>query len=96
MEFKFNRVPSAWLPIIFSLIAVFLIGIQLAINGFKPEIDEGAIAHLWQSLIGTQILVMIFFAFRWMPRTPRAALMVMAVQGLALASAVLPVYILNW
>ena len=96
MEFKFNKVPSAWLPIIMSIIAVFLLLLQLATNGFRPEIDEGAIAHVWQLLVVTQIPVIVFFAFRWVRRAPREALTIMVMQGLALASAAVPVFLLKW
>ncbi len=96
MEFKFNKIPSAWLPIIMSIIAVFLLLIQLVTKGFKPEIDEGAIAHVWQLLVVTQIPVIVFFAFRWLGRSPREAMTVLVMQGLALASAAVPVFVLQW
>ena len=96
MEFKFNREPSAWLPIIMSVIAVFLLLIQLATNGFRPEIDEGTVAHVWQLLVVSQIPLIVFFAFRWLRRAPRQALTVLAMQGLSLASAAVPVFVLKW
>ena len=96
MEFKFNREPSAWLPIIMSVIAVFLLLIQLATNGIKPDIDEGALAHLWQLLVVIQIPIIVHFAFRWLRRAPREAITVIVMQGLALASAAVPVFVFKW
>ena len=51
-----------------SILAVFLVLIQLVTNGFKHEIDEGALAHLWQLLIVIQMPLIVFFAFRWLGR----------------------------
>ncbi len=96
MEFKFNKVPSAWVPIVMSIMAVFLLLLELATHGFKPGNDEGTIAHVWQLLVFTQIPVILTFAFRWLARAPREALAVMAMQVLALASAAMPVFILKW
>jgi hypothetical protein len=41
--------------------------------------------------------VIAFFGFRWLRRAPWQAVMVLVVQGLALAAAaVIPVFVLGW
>jgi MFS superfamily sulfate permease-like transporter len=79
---------SAWLPI---AISVFLIALGLrhaAIYGLGAEADEGTEAHLFQLLMPLQALVIAYFAVTWLPRAPRPALGVLALQ-LAAAAAVL-------
>ncbi len=96
MELEIGKKPSALMPVAMSLAALVLIGIQLAANGFKPEVDEGALAHLWQLLIAAQLPVIAFFAYRWLRSAPRQALTILGVQMLALVTASLPVFILGW
>ena len=45
--------------------------------------DEGAVAHIFQLLMTLQVPIGVFFAVRWLPRTPRPALFVLALQVLA-------------
>ena len=60
--------------------------------GVVHEADEGAAAHIFQILMAGQLPILAFFAIKWLPRFPRQALLVMALQaGVALA-ALAPVY----
>ena len=59
------------------------------------EADEGATAHLWQLLMAGQMPVLVFFALRWLPRAPRQALCVMALQFCAALASLAPVFFLN-
>ena len=71
---------SAWLPI---AIPLFLVAIGLrhvAIVGLVREADEGTEAHLFQLLMPVQLLVTAYFAFSWVPRAPRRALPLLALQ----------------
>ncbi len=96
MELEIGKKPSALLPVVMSLVAIVLVGIQLATHGFKPEVDEGALAHLWQLLIAAQLPLIGFFAYRWLRQAPRQALTILGVQVLALVTALLPIFILGW
>lgn len=88
--------PSAFLPIVMSLIAVVIIVLQIATHGTRPQADEGTAAHLWQLLMVAQFPIVAFFAIKWARRTPRAALPVFAAQAAAALAAYAPVYFLNW
>ena len=88
--------PSAFLPLIMSLLALLVILIHLARFGPAPQADEGTSAHLWQLLMGLQIPIIAFFAVRWGPVSPQSSLLVLAVQAGAAIAALAPVYFLHW
>lgn len=96
MDTEIGKKPGAWLPVLMSLGALALVALQLAIHGIQPEADEGAVAHLWQLLMLTQLPLIAAFAFRWLRRARRQTLTILAAQLLALASAALPVFLLGW
>jgi hypothetical protein len=78
--------PSAFLPMMMSLVALALVLGHLAVNGVGREADEGTSAHLFQILMAVQLPVIAFFVLKWLPRAPRQALQVLALQlGVALA-----------
>ena len=54
-----------------------------------------AVAHLWQILMGGQLPLLAFFLIKWLPRAPKAALSVLALQILAALAAMAPVYLLG-
>jgi FtsH-binding integral membrane protein len=86
---------SGWLPIAMSLTALIVVLGHIAMFGTAQEPDEGAAAHIWQLLMAAQFPVVAFFAIKWLPRTPKKALPVFALQvGVAL-TAVAPVYLLG-
>ena len=87
--------PSAFLPIVMSLTALALVLGSVGRFGAVHEADEGAIAHLWQLLMAGQLPVLLFFAIKWLPRVPRRALQVLALQAGAALAALAPVYYLN-
>jgi hypothetical protein len=71
---------SGWLPIAIPVF-LFLLGVRsVAINGFVRQADEGTEAHLFQLLMPVQLLVMGYFGLTWVPRAPRQALPVLALQ----------------
>jgi hypothetical protein len=96
MKVSIGKLPSAWIPVVMSLAALVLVAIQLVTHGVEPERDEGAVAHLWQLLMGAQLPVIALFAFRWLRRAPRQAVPVLIVQVAAAAAAAVPVYALGW
>ena len=87
--------PSAFLPVAMSLAALILVLVSVTLFGAAREADEGTAAHLWQLLVAGQLPVVAFFAIRWLPRAPRSAIPVLAVQALALLAALAPVYFLH-
>jgi hypothetical protein len=68
----------------------------LAFHGPAPQPDEGAIAHVWQLLMAGQIPVVLFFAIKWVPRSPRQAVPILALQLSAALAAMAPVFLLRW
>ena len=90
------RQPSAIVPIAMSGAALITVLYNIAIYGIAPETDEGAAAHIWQLLMAGQVPVVVFYAVKWLPRAPRMALQVLAVQVGAALGALAPVYFLEW
>jgi hypothetical protein len=89
------RRPSAFLPIALSLAAIAVVLLRIALVGTAPEPDEGAAAHLWQVLMAAQPPAILYFALRWLPRAPREALPVLAMQIAAMLAALAPVFLLK-
>ncbi len=87
--------PSAFLPLAMSFAALAVVFVHVALHGAAREADEGTAAHLWQMLMAAQIPIVAFFAIKWLPRTPRPALVVLALQGAAALAALAPVFLLN-
>jgi len=79
-----------------SLAALAIVIIHIVRFGTAREADEGTSAHLWQILMAGQLPIMAFFAIKWLPRTPRLALVVLALQVAAALAAVAPVFYLGW
>jgi hypothetical protein len=89
------RRPSALVPVAMSIAACVLVLGYVAAFGVVHESDEGAVAHLWQLLLAGQVPLIAWFALRWLPRAPRPALAVLAVQAVALLAAIAPVWFLG-
>ena len=87
--------PSAFLPLAMSLAALALVLGHVAMFGVTREADEGTAAHIFQLLMAGQAPFIAFFAIMWLPRTPRQALQVLALQVGAALLALAPVYFLN-
>ena len=74
---------SAILPLAMSLAGLVLIFGHVATSGGVRETDEGTAAHLWQLLMAAQLPAMAAFAVTWLPRAAMQALLVLALQVLA-------------
>ena len=79
------KLPSALLPPAMSFAALTVVLVHVAAFGIVHEADEGTAAHIWQLLMAGQVPIVAFFAGNWLPRTPRQALQVLALQGGAAA-----------
>jgi hypothetical protein len=88
--------PSAFLPVAMSLGALATVVIFVALHGTAPQADEGAAAHIWQLLMAAQAPVVLYFAIKWVPRSPRQAVPVLALQVGAALAAMAPVFLLHW
>ena len=96
MNFSTMKQPSALVPLAMSCAALALVLGHLALFGVARQADEGAAAHLWQLLMAGQVPVVAYFALTWLPRRPRQALLVLALQAGAGLAALAPVFVLKW
>jgi hypothetical protein len=96
MTFSTVKQPSALIPLAMSCAALAIVLGHIAMSGVGREADEGTAAHLWQLLMAGQLPVVAFFAIKWLPRSPRQALLVLALQAGAALAALAPVFLLNW
>jgi hypothetical protein len=87
--------PSALIPVAMSLAALSLVLGHIMLFGGARQADEGTAAHLWHVLMAGQIPIIAFFAIKWLPRTPRQALLVLVVQAVAGLAAAAPVFLLK-
>ena len=87
--------PTALIPLAMSLAALAVVLVHIALFGAVREADEGTAAHLWQILMVAQLPVMAFFAIKWLPRVPRQAIGVLALQTAGFFAALAPVFLLG-
>ena len=78
------RQPTGFLPVAMSVGALAMIAWFVAVHGVVHQPDEGAQAHLWQLLVAGQVPLIGYFVFRWLPRAGREALVVLAIQAVAI------------
>ncbi len=79
-----------------SLGALITVLLVLAFVGSAPQPDEGSAAHIWQLLMAAQTPFVVFFAIKWVPRSPRQAGPILALQVGAALAAMVPVFLLRW
>ena len=98
------RATTAWIPIGFAAAAIALLVGYLVTGPHAPNIvvengvsreDEGVAAHLWQLLMALQVMGIAAFAVLWLPRDPRRAVLMLALQVVAMGLAALPVYLME-
>ena len=87
--------PSAFLPVAMSFAAIATVLIHVLMFGGAREADEGTAAHIWQLLLALQVPIVLFFAIKWLPRAPKDAVYVLALQAAAGLAALAPVFILG-
>jgi hypothetical protein len=93
---RMMKQPSAFLPVAMSLGALATVALFVALHGIAPQADEGAAAHIWQLLMAAQVPIVLFFAIKWLPQSPRQAVPILALQVGAALAAVAPVFLLHW
>lgn len=90
------RQPSAWIPILLSLATLTIMLISFAIFGIPHrEADEGTAAHLFQIWLVIEVIMIVFFAIKWLPQRPKQALPILVLQIVATLAACVPVFLLN-
>lgn len=95
-SFKVLKHPSAFLPLAMSFGALATVLIFLALHGPAPQADEGAAAHIWQLLMAAQVPIVLFFAIKWVPQSPRHAMPILALEVGVAVAAMAPVFLLHW
>ena len=88
--------PSAFLPLAMSLAALATIAVFIYLHGTAPQADEGTAAHIWQILMAAQVPIVLFFAIKWLPQSPKQAVPILALQVGAALAAMAPVFLLHW
>src|SRR5688500_10154974 len=88
--------PSAFVPVAMSLGALATAFVLVALHGTAPQADEVAASHIWQLLMAAQAPIVLFFAIKWVPRFPRQAVPILALQVGAALAAMAPVFLLHW
>ncbi|MEZ2389069.1 hypothetical protein AB6813_05870 [bacterium RCC_150] len=86
------RHPSAWVPVAMSLAILIMIVATLISSGVSRQPDEGAAAHIFQIWLVVEVLAIAAFAVQWVPRRPKEALIVLAVQVSCALSACAPIW----
>lgn len=93
--------PSGFVPLVLSACAIALLASYIAIYGVgsaRPDVDvhdEGSAAHIYQLLIGAQILIIPWFALRWGRRDLRAGTTLVALQVLAIIASFGPLWLIE-
>jgi hypothetical protein len=76
-----------------SLVALAMILGYVAIFGIVHNQDEGAPAHIFQLIMAAQLPIAATFAVKWLPKRPRQALVVLAVQAVGW---IIPIITVVW
>lgn len=95
MKVPLIRQPSAALALAMGLVALGIVLGHAAVFGVVHEADEGTPAHIFQLLMVAQVPVVAWFAITWLPRSPREALKVLALQAAVVLAAFAGVYLLT-
>ncbi len=89
------RKPSAVIALALAVFCLALVLGHAAIYGIVHEADEGTAAHLFQIAMVAQVPFLAFFAIKWLPRYPKQALLVLALQAGVVLAAFAGVYFLT-
>jgi len=87
--------PSAYLPILFSIAALFIVLVHYTIFGIQYEADEGVLAHLFQFLMVIQLPIVGYFLIKWIQRKPKQTILILLLHLLFGVSAIIAVIFLT-
>ena len=88
--------PTAWIPLALSLVMIVIfLGYFFSAGVPKPETDEGTGAHLFQIWLLLEIILIPLFAIKWLPREPKHAWPILALQLILALLVMAPVFILK-
>jgi hypothetical protein len=76
-----------------TLAALATVLSHVLLFGSAREPDEGPAAHIFQLLMILQVPIVALFAIRWLPRKPRRALEILALQAVTAPAALAPVFL---
>jgi hypothetical protein len=65
-------------------------------GGHTHQAKRYSRTHIWQLLMAAQVPIVVFFAFKWVPQSPRQAVPILALQVAAALVAMAPVFLLHW
>ena len=85
----------AWIPVAMSLAILAMVLTTIGISGAVRQEDEGTQAHIFQIWLVLEVVLVAVFAVEWVPRRPKQALMVLAIQILCAVAACAPVFYLG-
>jgi len=95
---------TGWMPLALAGAALALLAGYWLTGPHAPNIafdhgvrrtDESGVARLWQLLMLAQLAAIALFLFRWAPRAPRSARLMVVLQVCGLVAAALPVWLLE-
>ena len=89
------RRPTGWLPIALPTALMAFIVTYLLTVGAGDNRDEGTAAHVFQLAVALELVLLVIFAVRWLPRSPRTAGIVLGVQLMVAAIPILTVFMLG-
>ena len=84
--------PLAWIPVAMSLAILAMVLTTLGLSGAVRQEDEGTQAHIFQIWLVLEVVLVAGFAVAWVPRRPKQALVVLAIQILCVLAACAPVF----
>ena len=96
MNARLLKQPSAFVPVVMSVVALFIVLGYAVMFGVARQADEGAAAHMWQLLMAGQLPIIAFFLYKWFRTQPKQALLVLALQICAALAAMFPVWWFRW
>ena len=85
--------PSAWIPLVMSLVALTMILGYVAMFGIVQNEDEGTPARIFQLIMLAQLPIAGYFAITWLPKRPKQSLIVLALQAVAW---IIPIATIMW
>ncbi len=89
--------PSAWIPILLSLMMMVILGMYLAkIIPPDPTGDEGTGAHLFQIWLVSEAFMIPFFAVKWLSYERKQALLILTIQIARVLIVCAPVFYFKW